>query len=136
FSYRKGLQETRNRDGGTVFRVSQTRENGFLLSTRYSFIAPRGIRLPLLKGIRLSSSLNTNLSLQYTHRVSRDLNPAPGTSGVTTDMATLSINPSFTYSFSTQVDGGFSLQWTDQKNNIDKKSNKIRAATFSVDLKF
>ena len=136
FSYRKSLQETKTREGGTVFRTSQTSEKGFMLTTRYSFIAPRGIRLPLLRGIRLSSSLNTNLSLQYTHRVTRDPNPAPGTSGVSTDMATLSINPSFTYSFSTQVDGGFSLQWTDQKNKIDKKTNKIRAATFSVDLKF
>ncbi len=136
FSYRKSLQETKTREGGTVFRVSQTKENGFMLSTRYSFIAPRGIRLPLLSGIRLSSSLNTNLAVQYTHRLTRDPNPAAGRSGISTDMSTLSINPSFTYSFSTQVDGGFSLTWTDQKNNIDKKTNKIRAATFSVDLKF
>lgn len=137
FSYRKSLQEMKTRPEGTsVFNTSQNTENGFMLSTRYSFIAPRGIRLPLLRGIRLSSSLNTNLSIQYSHRVSRNLNPTPGTSGITTDMSTLSINPSFTYSFSTQVDGGFSLQWTDQKNNIDKKTNKIRTATFTVDLKF
>ncbi len=107
-----------------------------MFSTRYSFIAPKGIRLPLLRGIRLSSSLNTNLSLQYSRRVTRNPNPASGETGISYDMTNLGISPSMTYSFSTQVDGGLTIQWTDQKNNINKQTTKVRSAVFSVDLKF
>jgi hypothetical protein len=137
FSYRKGLQTSRTRDNTlNIFRVSETKENGFVFTTRYSFIAPRGIRLPLLRGIRLSSSLNTNLSIQRSRRVTRNPNPAAGQSGISYDVSNWSIAPSMTYSFSTQVDGGLTIQWTDQKNNIDKRTTKVRSAVFSVDLKF
>jgi hypothetical protein len=131
FSYRKSIQTSKSRsDQVNTFTVSETKENGFLLSTRYSFIAPNGIRLPLLKGIRLSSSLNTTLTVQRSRRVTR------GQNGVSYDVTNLAISPAMTYSFSTQVDGGLTVQWTDQKNNINKQTTKVRSAVFHVDLKF
>ncbi|MCI0330948.1 MAG: cell surface protein SprA [candidate division Zixibacteria bacterium] len=131
FSYRKSIQTSKNRGlGEAVFVASETRENGYAFSTRYSFIAPRGIRFPFLKGIRLSSSLNTNLSLQYTRRTTT------GSGVVTYDVSNLGISPGLTYSFSTQVDGGLTVQWTDQKNRLTKQTSKVRSAVFSVDLKF
>jgi hypothetical protein len=136
FSYRKGLQNSKTRGLGNAFVVSETVEKGFTFTTRYSFIAPRGIQLPLLRGIRLSSSLNTNLAIQRSRRVTRNPNPPSGQSGISYDVTNLSIAPSMTYSFSTQVDGGLTIQWTDQKNNIDKRTTKIRSMVFSVDLKF
>ncbi len=135
FSYRKTIQTSQSRNQN-AFTVTETKENGFTFSTRYSFIAPRGIRLPLLRGIRLSSSLNTNLSIQYSRRMTRDPNPASSVSGVSYDASNLSISPSMMYSFSTQVDGGLTIQWTNQKDHITKRTTKVRAATFSIDLKF
>lgn len=131
FGYRKSVQTNKALQFDD-YSVNQNTEKGFTFSARYSFIAPRGIRFPLLRGIRLASSMNTNLSVQYTRRISRD-----GQRGIVlTDNTNLAISPTLTYSFSTQVDGALTIQWNDQKNNLDKRTTKVRSAIFSVDLKF
>ncbi len=131
FSYAKSIRTDRSFVGATV---SQTTENTFSFNTRYSFVAPRGIRFPFLKGIRLSSSLNTNVNVRYSRRTTR--NPNAAAQRVSIDQSDLSIGPSLSYSFSTQVDGGLAVDWRENTDHIAKRSTKIRSAQFWVNLKF
>jgi cell surface protein SprA len=131
FRYSKSIRTDRSFVGATV---SQTSENSYELTTRYSFIAPRGIRFPFLKGIRLSSSLNTNLNVQYSRRTTT--NPNVASRQVSADQSELSVAPALSYSFSTQVDGGLTVNWRENTDHIAKRSTKIRSAQFWVDLKF
>ncbi len=133
FSYGKSIQTIRSFVGSTL---SENREKTIALTARYSFIAPNGIRFPLLRGIRLASSLNTNLGLRYTRRTTRNPSPNAARRGITSDNSDLSIAPQLSYTFSTQVDGGLTVQWTDHTDHVAKRSTHVRSAQFWVDLKF
>lgn len=133
FSYGKSIQTIRSFVGSTL---SENKEKTIAFTARYSFVAPKGIRFPLLRGIRLASSLNTNLGVRYTRRTTRNPSPNAARRGVTSDFSDLSIAPQLSYTFSTQVDGGLTVQWTDHNDHVAKRSTHVRSAQFWVDLKF
>jgi cell surface protein SprA len=92
----------------------------------YSFSSPKGIPIPLLRGIRLKSQMTMSV------RVSGKSNQSfiVDTSGVSRPVeqsSDLSVSPQANYSFSTRVKGGFTAQWSDSKSNGRKNHTRSLA---------
>jgi len=130
---------TRNtKENFTLNSYSETRKftRTIKLSTRYSLKAPHGVRFPLLRKLRLRSSLNLNLVVRLTgnRAEKRADDNAPYT--LTADKSTLTIEPTANYSFSSSMKGGFRMKWMDMKDKQTGRTSHTRQVSFWIEFRF
>ncbi len=88
------------------------------ITSSYSFSSPNGIPLPILRGLRLRSTMSLSVSISYksdqtfTGADSVETSLLPLTSSSTV----LSIAPQATYSFSLRMKGGMTAEWSDRND--------------------
>ena len=88
------------------------------VTSSYSFSSPNGIPLPILRGLRLRSTMSLSVSISYksdqtftgADSVATALLPLTSSSTV------LSIAPQATYSFSLRMKGGMTAEWSDRSD--------------------
>ncbi len=100
-------------------RPTRTETHSWDANFDYSFSSPKGIPIPLLRGIRLTSQMTMSVrisgktSQSYMGDSSNVLTPG-------TASTEFSVSPQANYSFSTRVKGGFSAQWSDSRTDNTK----------------
>jgi len=116
--------ETNSRDyyADTMAVESKMITRGGSASFAYTFSAPKGINIPLLKGIKFSSNLSVNLAVNYnrsTNYYNDLLNPATNTS-------TLSSTVGMSYNFSSSITGGANFDYSKSDDiNSDQDIRRV-----------
>lgn len=108
--------------GGATPVQSRMVMRGGSASFAYTFSAPGGINMPLLKGLKFSSNLSVNLSVSYNRTTNyfTDLTvPAMNTS-------TLSSTVGMSYNFSSSVTGGANFDYSQNDDmNSDQNTRRV-----------
>jgi hypothetical protein len=106
-------------DDGLRRNVTDTRTRGGNLSVSYSFSAPQGIKLPLLRNLKFTSDLTLNATMRYANTVGKLIQW--DTLGVPNDTTDLSDDNSFgatlaaSYRFSRSIEAGLSSGYSRSK---------------------
>ncbi len=110
-------------------------KNSISLKNSYSFSAPHGIKIPLLRKIRFRSTLS--LSLNVTMSGDKQKRSVGGREYNTIqDRSQLSVTATSGYSFSQQVTGGFNAKWLDSNDKKTKMKTHTRELGIWLLLKF
>jgi hypothetical protein len=137
FSTDKIFSEDKAMNSQTGVITSRKRDlsRSYSVDSRYSFTAPTGIRIPLLGRIKFSST--ATISADVTLRKQKTEN-ASGTSPYVSagERSDLTITPTISYSFSTQIRGGLSGRWQDTDDKTQKRTSHTRELKIWVDIKF
>jgi hypothetical protein len=105
------------------------------LGFRYSFSAPKGIRLPFLSGIKLSSTMNFSTTITWNKsRQYQSVNN--GAYELRGDRSSFSVAPQAGYSFSQNLTGGFSARWQDSNDKFQQAKTHSRELGFWVEFRF
>ncbi len=111
-----------NNYSGITAIPSRSLNRGASASLAYTFSAPRGIRLPLLGGIRFASNLSVSLTVSY----SRNTNYSSDLQNPRSDASTLSSNVGLSYNFSSSITGGANFDYSQNKEmNTSQDSKRI-----------
>jgi len=115
--------ETNSHDYGGVEPVpSKMINQGGSASFAYTFSAPRGLSLPFLKGVKFSSNLAINVSVNY----NRSKNFFSDLTEPTNDTSTLGANLGLSYNFSSSITGGVNFDYSENKDmNTDQDSRRV-----------
>ncbi|MEA1997492.1 MAG: hypothetical protein U9N45_07620, partial [Gemmatimonadota bacterium] len=104
--------------------ITESEDESFNL--QYSFSAPRGLRLPFLKNLKLKSNVRTSLDVR--RRISRNMTEVFDELGnvvdvkINRDVEDISLTPTLSYDFA-QVIGNLSASYTSHK---DRKTGTTR----------
>ncbi|UCC11406.1 MAG: hypothetical protein JSW02_08630 [candidate division WOR-3 bacterium] len=125
--------ETNAKEYDVVDTLPSKRVNmGGSVNFSYRFSAPRGLGIPLLRGLKFSSNMSLNLGGSYsrTRNYSRDLvNPI-------NDSSTLGVNVGLSYDFSSSITGGATVDYTQNRDyNADQDTRRV-GMNFWVNINF
>ncbi|MFQ6003313.1 MAG: hypothetical protein ACE5KJ_06160, partial [Candidatus Zixiibacteriota bacterium] len=115
--------------------ATKSYRNTITLSNSYSFRAPHGIKIPLLRKIKFTSQLNLSLNIAITNDKQKRSVGGKGYN-IVKDHSQLSIKTTSGYSFSKQVTGGFNATWLDSNDKITKRKRHTRELGIWLTLKF
>jgi hypothetical protein len=105
---------------------------GGSVNLSYRFSAPRGLGIPLLKGLKLASNMSLSLGVSYsrTKNYSRDLEIPIN------DSSTLGVNAGLSYDFSSSVTGGATVDYSQNRDyNADQDTRRV-GMNFWVNINF
>jgi hypothetical protein len=115
--------------------VTKTYDNSINVTNSYSFSAPGGIKIPFLRKIRFKSTLG--LSLGITTASGRTESSVGGNPfNVTANTNRLTVSSSASYTFSSQVTGGFQARWADTNDKKIKKKTHTRELGIWIQINF
>jgi len=110
-------------------------KNSVSLTNKYSFSAPHGIKIPLLRKIKFKSTLSLSLNVALSNN--KQKRAVGGQEYVTMqDRSQLSIMATSGYSFSQQVKGGFNAKWLDSNDKKLKRKVHTRELGIWLTLSF
>lgn len=117
--------------------VSETRgeRRALALTTRYSFRAPGGIRIPLLGKLRFKSEVGINLKVSKNSSFN-EKSTSGGPWEPLNDKSDFTITPNISYTFSKQVKGGISGRWQDTADNQSNRRNHVRELQIWAEIRF
>ncbi len=115
--------------------VTKSFDNSVNITNNYSFRAPHGIKLPFLRKIRFTSSMNLSLGITKTSRKIKS-SVAGRPFNITGDNSRLSITSTASYSFSSQVTGGMSLKWNDNSDKKTRRKSHVRELGIWMQINF
>jgi hypothetical protein len=118
-----------------TFSETKTTEDGLDLSLRYTFSAPTGIRLPLLRGIKLTSNMNLTTAISWTKSRSEQ-KVSGGAFQLRSERTTFTVSPQASYSFSQTLTGGFRARWQDTNDKVQKAVSHVRELGFWIEFRF
>ena len=115
--------------------VTKTYDNSINVTNNYSFSAPGGIKIPFLRRIRFKSTLG--LSLGITTASGKTESSVGGKPfNVTANSNRLTVSSSASYTFSSQVTGGFMARWADTNDKKIKKKTHTRELGIWIQINF
>ena len=124
-----------NSQTGEPTNRKRTTSKNYSFSTRYSFTAPGGIRIPLLGRMKFRSTMSLQLDIsmrkQKTESASED-NPLSSTG----EKSDLVISPVISYSFSQQIKGGITGKWQTSNDIGLKRKTNVRELRIWVEIRF
>ena len=123
------VAETEERATGNVLRREGKGAN---LTLAYSFSAPTGLNLPLLRRVKFKSDLDTSLGLGYdSNREKNEQEDQPRA-----DNLRYSVTPSASYNFSQSVVGGLSAEYVHRRDRKTGNATRVVGLRFSVEFRF
>lgn len=135
-SYDVGDAETRQFNNRQILRKEAS---SLRITGNYSFSSPNGIPLPILRGLRLRSTMSLSVGINYKIDESYNRPDSVASFTLTGSSKSLSITPQATYSFSMRVKGGMTAEWTD-RNDISPSSGRrkthVRSLGFWAEFTF
>ncbi len=141
-SDRQQFRDGANQDGSVTTRTKDY-TNGIVIKTTYSFRGGSNVWLPLFGRVKIQSNLT--LDLDISKRTTRTENYAPlkdlETGQVTFNVtetanrSELTVQPSATYNFSTNIKGGMRARWTDSKD-VKTGGRHVRELESWVEIRF
>jgi cell surface protein SprA len=119
---------------GQTKRDTYTFDNTFKISFSYSFAAPKGMKLPLLKRIKFNSQLSMNLDI--TVKDTRTESISDGVKSVDAKKSSLIVEPRMNYQFSRSISGGIRARWDDSNDKIQNRKHHIRELGITAEIRF
>lgn len=117
---------------GTAVVTSKSLNRGGSASFAYTFSAPRGIRLPFLKGVKFSSNLSVNLSVSY----SENTNYSGDLSKPLYDSSVMNTNLGLSYNFSSSITGGANFDYSKNKEKVSNQDTRRVGLNIWVNINF
>ena len=115
---------------------TRTTDDGLQLAVRYTFSAPGGIKIPLLRGIRLSSNMNLNTAISWTKsRSEQSVNDSKNYQ-LSSERTVFTVAPQASYSFSQTLTGGFRARWQDTDDKVQNAKSHVRELGFWIEFRF
>lgn len=132
FSTDHSVTETKNLSLGNK---TKTINNTMRVSTSYSFSAPTGFKFPVFGRLKFKStmSLSVDVSMQNDRTETANMGFPYAPSGERTN---LTIAPTVSYSFSSQIKGGLTGRWQDTNDKIQGRKTYTRELRIYVDIRF
>jgi len=118
------------------FRESRQIIQSISFSTNYSFRAPNGVRFPLLRKLRLNSTMALDFSVKYDTNRSESRPTSAEKYEPKQNNAGLTLRVRANYSFSSSMNGGFDMNWTDTKDKMTGRTNHTRQVNISIEFHF
>lgn len=110
---------------------NRTLNRGGSLSAGYSFSAPNGVKLPLMHGIKFSSTLSTNVNINYNRSTTFGPDQQP-----TVDNTSLGSSLGLSYNFSASITGGANLDYTENKDLNNNTGTKRLGVNIWANVNF
>ncbi|MCK4359868.1 MAG: cell surface protein SprA [Candidatus Cloacimonetes bacterium] len=107
----------------------------FSAGIKYSFQSEKGIKIPLLKRIKMKNKLDTNLDISYTSNFNQRYLPDNKIWDTQINSNNLKIEPRVSYSFSKDINGGLTGKY-DYSKKKSGKSTHTTALNIWVEFKF
>ncbi|MBU1469201.1 MAG: cell surface protein SprA [candidate division Zixibacteria bacterium] len=118
-----------------VSREQRNWSKSITLSNRYSFRAPTGFKIPLLGRLKIQStmSLTIDISQRTTKSEQEDTkgNVSPGN-----ERTDFTVAPRATYSFSSNIQGGLQMRWSDTEDKRSRRKSHVRQLGIWVEIRF
>jgi hypothetical protein len=130
--YSKSSNKTIN---SGVSREQRNTSQGFTLSNRYSFRSPTGFKIPLFGRIKFQSTLNLTLDISKRLTKSENVDGA-GNVSPGNERTDLTFNPRISYSFSSSINGGLQMRWSDTDDKRTRRKSHIRQVGIWVEIRF
>jgi hypothetical protein len=128
-----GLSENLRQEGQTNRNVNST-DGTFKISFSYSFTAPQGIKLPLLKMVKFNSQLSMNIDITIKNSKSQSI--SNGKKSIDAQRSEFMVEPRLTYQFSKAISGGVNATWDDSNDKIQQRKHHIRELGITAEIKF
>jgi hypothetical protein len=120
---------------GSTSREQRNISKTFTLSHKYSFRSPTGFKMPIFGRIKFTStmSLNIDISRRLTKQETVD---AAGKVSPGNERTDLTISPRAGYSFSSNINGGMTMRWTDSEDKRTRTKSHVRQIGIWVEIRF
>lgn len=128
-------QRTTEQPSSATRSTTRGTDDDITFGLRYSFSAPGGIRLPLLSGIRLKSTMNLTLAASY-GKATAEAAVNGGIYQLTSERTTMTVQPQVGYSFSQTLTGGLRARWQDTDDRVQQAKTHVRELGFWVEFRF
>jgi hypothetical protein len=132
----RGIRENKDlRQKGGSQSISVAYETTYKITSSYSFSAPQGIKVPFLSNIKFQSNLS--LSLDIIKKDSKQKSSVQGQPfNVKANSTQFSLGLRGGYSFSSNVNGGLILGWTDSHDKKTGAKRHTREVGIWIEFKF
>ncbi len=140
-SFSSSYGESRSNDwtfdynDGSLRNRSKSIRKTVTISTKYSFSAPGGIKLPLFGRFKFKSQVTFDVSVKFNSNYKETLTPGKGWS-VGTENSSFTVSPTISYLFSQQIKGGLSARWQDTKDETRNTNRHAREVSIWTELRF
>ncbi len=136
---RQTFRDGANQDGSLTART-RDHTTGIVIKTSYSFRGGSNVWLPLFGRVKIQSNLSLDLDISKRRSRSENYNlvlltPDGERWKETSNRTELTIQPSATYNFSTNIKGGLRARWTDS-DDIKSGGRHVRELEFWVEIRF
>ena len=133
--YDKSTTISKNLSGaGQSDRQVERNDGNLKLNITYTFSAPQGLKLPLIKRIKFNSQLSISLDISISS--SKSESTTSGRKTVDVNQKRTSIEPKLSYQFSKAISGGVRARWNDSDDKIQKRKHHIRELGIWTEIRF
>ncbi len=136
FDISRSIRESKDlRAIGGSQSISVSYETSYKITSNYSFSAPQGIKLPFLRNLKFQSNLS--LSLDITKKDSKQKSSVQGQPfNVKANSTQFILGLRGGYSFSSNVNGGLMLGWTDYQDKKTGAKRHTREVGIWIEFRF
>ncbi len=132
FSSDRSVTETKTY---TLENKQRTISKTMRVSTNYSFSAPTGFKFPIFGRLRFKSTMS--IAVDVSKQDDRTEQAKFGFPyGPSSERSNLTITPTISYSFSSQIKGGLSGRWQDTNDKSQGRKTYTRELRIYVDIRF
>jgi len=133
--YESSSKNSKNlRTSGQNDRQVDRSDNSLKFNITYSFTAPQGLKIPLLKSVKFNSQLSITLDITISNSKSETL--TNGRRTVDINQKNTTIEPKLSYQFSRAITGGLRARWNDSDDKIQQRKHHIRELGIWTEIKF
>jgi len=133
--YDRGNVFTKNlKTAGQSDRQVDKNDNTLKLNITYSFTAPHGLKLPLLKKVKFDSQLSLSLDVVLNSSISESI--TSGRKSVDAHQKNTTIEPKLSYQFSRAITGGIRARWNDSDDKIQRRKHHVRELGIWTEIRF
>ncbi len=122
------------RSEGMTIRDTYGTDKSIKLSFNYSFSAPKGLKLPLLKRVKFNSQLSISLDITLKNSTSESV--SGGSRSMDVNRSQTVVEPRINYQFSKAITGGLRARWDDSNDKIQKRKHHIRELGINAEIRF
>jgi len=124
-----------NSSTGEMSRRSKNTSQNATVGTKYAFSWPSGVKIPLFGRLKFNSTMTMSIQVMLRKQKTEEANNDEElqSKGENTDMT---ITPTISYTFSSQIKGGITGRWQDTNNSQMQRKSHVRELRIWVDIRF
>lgn len=122
------------RSAGQSDRQTNRKDNTLKINFSYSFSAPKGLKLPILKMVKFNSQLSITLDVIISNSKSESV--TSGRQSIDSNQKNTSVEPKLSYQFSRAITGGVRARWSDSNDKIQQRKHHVRELGIWTEIRF